>query len=74
MIKNAQQMHLNFRNCTNVEASNLKVKSNGTSPNTDGIHVSGSRNVQIINCDIGTGTENVAHQPYSYVSWSPISN
>ncbi|KAL3537443.1 hypothetical protein ACH5RR_000809 [Cinchona calisaya] len=56
-IKNAQQMHLNFRNCENVEASNLKVKSKETSPNTDGIHVSGSRNVQILNCDIGTGDD-----------------
>ncbi|XP_027102910.2 polygalacturonase QRT2-like [Coffea arabica] len=56
-IKNAQQMHLTFRDCTNVEASNLKVKSKGSSPNTDGIHVSGSRNVQILNSDIGTGDD-----------------
>ncbi|CAI9103055.1 OLC1v1001483C1 [Oldenlandia corymbosa var. corymbosa] len=56
-IKNAQQMHLTFHECSNVEASNLKVKSPGKSPNTDGIHVTGSTNVQILNSDIGTGDD-----------------
>ncbi|OMP10071.1 Glycoside hydrolase, family 28 [Corchorus olitorius] len=56
-IKNAQQMHLTFRNCFNVKASNLLVKAPGNSPNTDGIHVSGTQNIIIQNSVIATGDD-----------------
>ncbi|KAK9282738.1 hypothetical protein L1049_010958 [Liquidambar formosana] len=56
-IKNAQQMHLTFQNCVNVRASNLMVTAPGDSPNTDGIHVTGTQNIQIIKCVIRTGDD-----------------
>ncbi|KAM3733961.1 hypothetical protein ACB098_11G177200 [Castanea mollissima] len=56
-IKNAQQMHLIFQNCQNVKALNLVVTAPGNSPNTDGIHVTGTQNIQIQNCVIRTGDD-----------------
>lgn len=54
-FQNAQQMHLSFQNCVNVRALNLMVIAPGTSPNTDGIHVTGTQNIRIRNCVIRTG-------------------
>ncbi|XP_039008668.1 polygalacturonase-like [Hibiscus syriacus] len=56
-ITNAQQMHLTFQQCVNVDAFNLQVKAPGNSPNTDGIHVTGTQNININNCVIGTGDD-----------------
>ncbi|MQM14307.1 hypothetical protein Taro_047235 [Colocasia esculenta] len=56
-FKDSQQMHVVFDGCTNVEASNLVVSAPGTSPNTDGIHVSGTTNIHIDSCVIGTGDD-----------------
>ncbi|KAL4312289.1 hypothetical protein GQ457_01G052280 [Hibiscus cannabinus] len=56
-ITNAQQMHLIFQKCVNVNAFNLLVKAPGNSPNTDGIHVTGTQNININNCIIGTGDD-----------------
>lgn len=54
-FKNAQQMHLIFQKCVNVQAVNLKVFAPGDSPNTDGIHVTDTQNIQIMNSVIRTG-------------------
>ncbi|CAL1353263.1 unnamed protein product [Linum trigynum] len=56
-IQNAQQMHLTFQACTNVQAANLAVKSPEKSPNTDGIHVTGTKNIRISGAVIGTGDD-----------------
>ncbi|KAI3899739.1 hypothetical protein MKW92_001465 [Papaver armeniacum] len=56
-IKDAQQMHLSFQNCVNVEAHNLVVTAPEKSPNTDGIHVTRTENITIINSVIGTGDD-----------------
>ncbi|KAJ4711617.1 putative Polygalacturonase [Melia azedarach] len=56
-FRNSQQMHLSFQNCVNVEASNLRIYAPGNSPNTDGIHVTGTQNIQIKNCVIRTGDD-----------------
>ncbi|KZV25783.1 Pectin lyase-like superfamily protein [Dorcoceras hygrometricum] len=55
-IQNAQQMHVSFQSCTYVEASNLVVHSPEKSPNTDGIHITGTQNIQLTNTTIATGT------------------
>ncbi|GAA0166936.1 hypothetical protein LIER_21982 [Lithospermum erythrorhizon] len=54
---NAQQMHLTFDNCKGVEASNLLVIAPEESPNTDGIHVFSSQNMNIKDCIISTGDD-----------------
>ncbi|OAY44803.1 polygalacturonase QRT2 [Manihot esculenta] len=56
-FKNAQQMHLTFQNCINVRALNLMVTAPGNSPNTDGIHVTGTQNIRIRNSVIRTGDD-----------------
>ncbi|MQL85856.1 hypothetical protein Taro_018381 [Colocasia esculenta] len=56
-FKNSQMMHVSFESCTNVEVSNLVISAPGSSPNTDGIHVTGTTNIQIDNCVIGTGDD-----------------
>jgi polygalacturonase len=54
-IQNAQQMHVSFEKSNGVQVSNLTVTSPEGSPNTDGIHVAGTQNIQITDSDIGTG-------------------
>ncbi|GAB4832586.1 Polygalacturonase 1 [Ancistrocladus abbreviatus] len=56
-IRNAQQMHVVFHRCNHVVASNLKISSPGDSPNTDGIHVTGTQDIHIMNSTIQTGDD-----------------
>lgn len=55
-IQDAQQMHVRFQNCINVEASHLTVTAPEDSPNTDGIHITNTQNITISSSVIGTGT------------------
>lgn len=54
-FKDAQQMHVTFQRCFNVFVSNVVIRAPENSPNTDGIHVAETQNIDIINSDIGTG-------------------
>ncbi|KAK1282211.1 hypothetical protein QJS10_CPB22g01344 [Acorus calamus] len=54
---NSQQMHLQFMDCDIVNASNLIISAPGNSPNTDGIHVAGTKNIIISNSIIQTGDD-----------------
>ncbi|PSS17871.1 Polygalacturonase [Actinidia chinensis var. chinensis] len=54
---NSQQVHLAFTNCAQVEVSEAKVLAPGSSPNTDGIHISSSTLVEIRDTAIGTGDD-----------------
>lgn len=54
-FKDAQQMHVTFQECFDVDVSNLVIKAPGDSPNTDGIHVAETQNIVIRNSVIGTG-------------------
>nr|XP_034920192.1 polygalacturonase-like [Populus alba] len=56
-IQNAQQMHVSFEKSNGVQVSNLTVTSPEGSPNTDGIHVAGTQNIQITDSVIGTGDD-----------------
>ncbi|XP_034703710.1 polygalacturonase-like [Vitis riparia] len=56
-VQDAQQMHVRFEESMNVQASNIMVTSSEESPNTDGIHVTQSENVQIIKTVIKTGDD-----------------
>jgi len=61
-IKNGQQMHVSFEESKNVIASGLTVTAPEDSPNTDGIHITNTQNIQILNTVIGTGILNL-HVP-----------
>ncbi|KAH9301996.1 hypothetical protein KI387_013579, partial [Taxus chinensis] len=56
-VTNSQQMHVAFQKCFAVQAKNLRVTAPEHSPNTDGIHVTASKNVAIKNSIIGTGDD-----------------
>ncbi|XP_022145658.1 polygalacturonase QRT2 [Momordica charantia] len=56
-FRNAQKMHLSFQKCNNVKALNLWIYAPGNSPNTDGIHVTGTQFIVIENCLIMTGDD-----------------
>ncbi|KAI6696763.1 hypothetical protein NL676_016882 [Syzygium grande] len=54
---NTQQIHVSFEKCSDVRATNLQVTTPRSSPNMDGIHVTGTRNIQISSSIIGTGDD-----------------
>ncbi|KAK4373679.1 hypothetical protein RND71_009063 [Anisodus tanguticus] len=56
-IEDAQQMHLAFERCSSVVVSSLVVSAPATSPNTDGIHITNTQNIQISDTTIGTGDD-----------------
>ncbi|KAL8542268.1 hypothetical protein ACS0TY_003219 [Phlomoides rotata] len=56
-LVNAQQMHVNFQDCMNVRASKLAVIAPEKSPNTDGIHVTRTSNIEILESVIATGDD-----------------
>ncbi|KAF8779022.1 hypothetical protein HU200_003128 [Digitaria exilis] len=56
-IVNSQQIHMSVKECTNVQLARLSITASGTIPNTDGIHIIRSRDVQITNCKVKTGDD-----------------
>ncbi|KAF7804084.1 Polygalacturonase [Senna tora] len=56
-IKDAQQIHVSFQHSNYVKASGLTVTAPHDSPNTDGIHVTNTQNIQISSSVIGTGDD-----------------
>ncbi|KAG5537569.1 hypothetical protein RHGRI_024877 [Rhododendron griersonianum] len=57
---NSPRSHININNCKGVIVSNLHIIAPQTSPNTDGIDISGSSSIIIRNCTIGTGDDCIA--------------
>ncbi|XP_028774459.1 polygalacturonase-like [Neltuma alba] len=56
-IKNAQQIHVNIQESTNVKVSGVTVSAPEDSPNTDGIHITNTRYIKISNSLIATGDD-----------------
>ncbi|GLT88229.1 hypothetical protein SLE2022_062640 [Rubroshorea leprosula] len=56
-IQDAQQIHLSFSYRMTVQASDLTITAPETSRNTDGIHVTNTKNSQITSSIIGTGDD-----------------
>lgn len=59
-IQNSQQMHFVISKSDSVRILGVKVSAPEDSPNTDGIHITGSTNVVLQNCKIGTGDDCVS--------------
>lgn len=66
---NSQMFHIVINGCNNVKAQGVTVSAPGSSPNTDGIHVSSSSDVTIINSRIGTGDDCVSIGPGANNLW-----
>ncbi|GMN50044.1 hypothetical protein TIFTF001_019208 [Ficus carica] len=56
-VVNSQQMHMAFTNCIRVSVSNIKLLAPSSSPNTDAIHISSSRGVQVTDSTFMTGDD-----------------
>ncbi|CAO2821739.1 unnamed protein product [Amaranthus hypochondriacus] len=54
---NSQLFHIVINGCENVKLQRLKIMAAGKSPNTDGIHVQQSNNIEITHSTIGTGDD-----------------
>ncbi|PON84212.1 Glycoside hydrolase [Trema orientale] len=61
-IQNSPQAHLKFDDCTNVQVSSVSISSPGDSPNTDGIHLQNSRDVDIYGSNVACGDDCVSIQ------------
>ncbi|KMZ55944.1 Polygalacturonase, family GH28 [Zostera marina] len=57
---NSNQAHVQIESCNIVHVSNVNIEAPKDSPNTDGIHVSRSRNVVIVDSNISTGDDCIA--------------
>ncbi|KAI4355736.1 hypothetical protein L6164_004483 [Bauhinia variegata] len=57
---NPARSHITLTSCKNGVISNVRIIAPGDSPNTDGIDISGSRNIQVLNSFIGTGDDCIA--------------
>ncbi|KAE8728456.1 Shaggy-related kinase 11, 11 isoform 1 [Hibiscus syriacus] len=54
-IKNSPQFHFRFDACHGVRVDSLTIKTPAQSPNTNGIHIENTNNVQIYNSFISNG-------------------
>ncbi|KAL6649491.1 hypothetical protein ACP70R_013715 [Stipagrostis hirtigluma subsp. patula] len=59
-VRDSMQMHVAVAYSWNVLVSKLFITAPGWSPNTDGIHVSNSKEVSISECIISTGDDCIA--------------
>ncbi|XP_077217798.1 polygalacturonase At1g48100-like [Tasmannia lanceolata] len=61
-IQNSPLCHLKFDNCAGVKVSNLTISSPGDSPNTDGIHIQNSQEVEVQYSSISCGDDCISIQ------------
>ncbi|XP_016512003.1 exopolygalacturonase-like [Nicotiana tabacum] len=54
---NSKSFHYGVFMCNNVTFSHVNLTAPGDSPNTDGIHMSVSTNIQVLDSNIGTGDD-----------------
>ncbi|KAJ0092690.1 hypothetical protein Patl1_24992 [Pistacia atlantica] len=64
-VTNSKAFHISFNNCDRMDMNNVNIKAPGDSPNTDGIHVHESTNINIVSADIGVGDDCVSIGPGS---------
>ncbi|KAF7806930.1 polygalacturonase-like [Senna tora] len=55
--KDSKHFHVNVLGCNNVTFTNFTITAPSTSPNTDGIHIGRSSDINITNSFIGTGDD-----------------
>ncbi|KAE8715035.1 Polygalacturonase [Hibiscus syriacus] len=66
---NSQMFHIVINGCENVNIQGVKIMAAGNSPNTDGIHVQLSKNINIIKCSIKTGDDCISIGPGTKNLW-----
>ncbi|KAL0459808.1 UNVERIFIED_CONTAM: Polygalacturonase [Sesamum latifolium] len=58
-IRNSPQFHFRFDNCRNVHIESIHITAPALSPNTDGIHIENTNNVEIYNSVISNVRDSV---------------
>lgn len=71
-IINSPQCHLKFDYSGGVKVDNINISSPENSPNTDGIHLQNTRDVEIQHSNIGCGTLQATDSPELILLISPI--
>ncbi|TYI62173.1 hypothetical protein E1A91_D10G227400v1 [Gossypium mustelinum] len=66
---NSQMFHIAINGCQNVQIQGVKIIAASDSPNTDGIHVQLSTNVEIFNSSIKTGDDCISIGPGTKNLW-----
>ena len=59
-IVNSKGFHIKVLQSANVIVQNVTITAPGDSPNTDGVHISRSQNITVMDCKIGTGDDCVS--------------
>lgn len=57
---NSKGVHINVFACDNLKFRRVHIKAPGDSPNTDGIHIGHSTNIQVLDSNISTGDDCIA--------------
>ncbi|XP_019193115.1 PREDICTED: exopolygalacturonase-like [Ipomoea nil] len=55
--KNSKFFHITIRKSDSILIKNVRIQAPHNSPNTDGIHISRSKDITIVNTNIGTGDD-----------------
>ncbi|CAI9108341.1 OLC1v1007911C1 [Oldenlandia corymbosa var. corymbosa] len=66
---NSQIFHVIIQECTNVNIKGLTISAPGDSPNTDGIHLAKSSNVNVTGSTIATGDDCISISSGIYNVW-----
>ena len=66
---NSQMFHIVINRCRNVKINDIRIVADGKSPNTDGIHVQLSTDVEIRNASIKTGDDCIPIGPGTKNLW-----
>lgn len=61
--------HIVILQCSNVKLRNVNIHAPGSSPNTDGIHVQMSTDVDVVRANIRTGDDCVSVGPGTAHLW-----
>ncbi|KAL5196629.1 hypothetical protein ABZP36_000141 [Zizania latifolia] len=56
-LVNSQQIHMSVEDCTHVRIAGMSIIAPEASPNTDGIHITRSKHVEVTDCTIKTGDD-----------------
>ncbi|OMO83637.1 Glycoside hydrolase, family 28 [Corchorus capsularis] len=59
----SKSFHFNIFGCKDIKIQNVTIRAPGDSPNTDGIHIADSTDIQVSDSNIGTGDDCVAMGP-----------
>ncbi|XP_048633313.1 polygalacturonase [Brassica napus] len=66
---NSQMFHIVINRCRDVKINDIRIVADGKSPNTDGIHVQLSTDVEIRNASIKTGDDCISIGPGTKNLW-----